>query len=383
MRIAAISDLAPGSHRAYAINVVKTCGGFVRLGHEVTVFCRVPERGWRLASAANAYAEPRVRFECADLPDQRDELLVNGAYLREFAGWAAERIAREGFDLVYARHCRGALACAERGIPTVLETHLDIDGDALGGISALRAVGRRERPILACVTISPVLAKKYVSLGAAADRVVVVPDAVDTELFTLPEEAGVSPYDAWPGPHVVYAGHLYAYKGVGTLLRAASLLDGMTVHFVGGTDEDVLAARRSAASLGLRNVDVRGRVAFSRVPPHLWHADVLVLPPSAKHPSASWTSPVKLGEYLASGRPIVASDVPALRALVREPAVRWFTPDDPGDLARAVRCAPGESDQEAAARMEAARALAERYSYANRARAILRAAGAGRGALAA
>ncbi len=383
MRIAAISDLAPGSHRAYAINVVKTCGGFVRLGHEVAVFCRRPERGWSLASAANAYAEPRVRFECADLPDQRDELLVNGAYLREFAAWAAERIAREGYDLVYARHCRGALACAERGVPTVLETHLDADGDALGAISALRAVGRHERPILACATISTVLAEKYTALGAAADRVFVVPDAVDSDLFTPPHDTGASPYNAWPGPHVVYAGHLYAYKGVGTLLRAASLLDGMTVHFVGGADPDILAARRSAVSLGLRNVDVRGRVAFCRVPPHLWHADVLVLPPSAKHPSAAWTSPVKLGEYLASGRPIVASDVPALRALVREPAVRWFTPDDPGDLARAVHGALAESDREAAARVESARALAERYSYANRARAILRAAGAGEGAMAA
>jgi glycosyltransferase involved in cell wall biosynthesis len=65
-----------------------------------------------------------------------------------------------------------------------------------------------------------------------------------------------------------------------------------------------------------------------RVAAFLQKADVLVIPNLPSRISAAYTSPLKLFEYMASGRPLVASDLPALREVLR--------PDD-----NAVLVAPG------------------------------------------
>jgi glycosyltransferase involved in cell wall biosynthesis len=107
-----------------------------------------------------------------------------------------------------------------------------------------------------------------------------------------------------------------------------------------------------------------------QMPLYMRAADVLVLPNTAKEEASRLeTSPVKLFEYLASGRPIVASDLPSLREVVSEKEVAFFKPDDAEDLARAV----GETLQDAAGtakRVAAASELAKKHSWEARAQAI-------------
>jgi glycosyltransferase involved in cell wall biosynthesis len=126
-----------------------------------------------------------------------------------------------------------------------------------------------------------------------------------------------------------------------------------------------------AQKRGLANVVVHGSVPHRDVPAFLWHADVLLLPPSAKHPSAAWTSPVKLGEYLASGTPIVASDIPALRLWIDVSTCRWFKADDGGDLARAIEATLAQSPADRSRQATTAAAKARQFSYARRAERLL------------
>ena len=66
-------------------------------------------------------------------------------------------------------------------------------------------------------------------------------------------------------------------------------------------------------------------------------ADVLVLPNSGKDTvSRLYTSPMKLAEYMASGTPIVASDLPSLREALDESNSVLCAPDDPSALAGAL-----------------------------------------------
>ena len=92
-----------------------------------------------------------------------------------------------------------------------------------------------------------------------------------------------------------------------------------------------------------------------------------MLPNTATEVSARYTSPLKLFEYLAAGRPIVASRLPAL-AEVLEDGINALlvAPGDPAALADAIRRLI--ADPALALRL-AARAFAdaEQYSWARRA----------------
>lgn len=271
------------------------------------------------------------------------------------------------------------MAAAEAGLPTVMETHAHI-GDTNPLLQAsLEATARADRPIVGLVTISQRLADHYISRGADRARVRIVPDGVDLDLFVAPESAadrGVDPMDEGDGAvNILYSGHLYDEKGIPTLIDSAPQMRDsgrlVRIHLLGGLPDDIERARVRAHRAAPDLVRIHGPVPHAQVPRWLWHADCLVLPPGARDPSANWTSPVKLGEYLAAGPPIVASGIPALRDWLDERTVRWFTPDDPADLARAVRAALAETTAQATIRRAHAMELARRFSYPARARAIL------------
>ena len=134
----------------------------------------------------------------------------------------------------------------------------------------------------------------------------------------------------------VYTGHLYGWKGVDTLALSAQFLgDEYLIVFVGGTDRDIAVFRKK---YGLsKKILITGHKPYKEIP--LWQksADVLALPNTAREAiSAYYTSPMKLFEYMASHRPIVASDISSIREIVDEKSAVLVVPDEPQALAKAI-----------------------------------------------
>ncbi len=170
-------------------------------------------------------------------------------------------------------------------------------------------------------------------------------------------------------PVVVYTGHLYGWKGVETLARALSSMPTVQGYFVGGTEGDVANYRSNFSSFA--NIHFVGHRPHVEMP--LWqHAsDVLVLPNTAHEKlSTHYTSPMKLFEYMASGRPIVASRIPSIEEVVSEREVFFAHPDDPISFARVIEETLSNSDK-ARKRAMSAHALASQYSWKSRAERIL------------
>jgi glycosyltransferase involved in cell wall biosynthesis len=78
---------------------------------------------------------------------------------------------------------------------------------------------------------------------------------------------------------------------------------------------------------------------YNQIPFWMKSADVLVLPNSKKvdEMQSKATSPLKLFEYMASGTPIVASDIPAIREIVNDAEVFFVEPDSPEKLAEKIK----------------------------------------------
>jgi glycosyltransferase involved in cell wall biosynthesis len=155
-------------------------------------------------------------------------------------------------------------------------------------------------------------------------------------IATTKEEARVKLGIKPETPIVLYTGHLYSWKGVDTLARAAEILSGRTeIYVVGGTHEDVARFKEEFGHIS--NLHVVGYRPHSEIP--LWQkvADVVVLPNTAREDiSKYYTSPMKLFEYMASKRPIVATDIPSVREILDNTNAIIVRPDDSQAMARGI-----------------------------------------------
>ncbi len=256
-----------------------------------------------------------------------------------FAIGAARHARKSCARVVYGRDwpILGALAIAGVRRPVVWEAHDLPERD--GSRAWLRRVLPRFAGIVA---ITNGVREALVEMGADPQRMLVAPDAVAWERFaiqTTADDARRTLGLPVAGRMVVYAGHLYPWKGSHVLAQAGGFLpEDVTIYIVGGTPADVVAFRTYVQSEELMGVRVVGHVPPTKVPVWLRAADVVVLPNSAQSIIGSrYTSPLKLYEYLASGRPIVASDVPAIREVIRDGETGVLVaPDDPASLAGGI-----------------------------------------------
>jgi glycosyltransferase involved in cell wall biosynthesis len=170
--------------------------------------------------------------------------------------------------------------------------------------------------------------RRLVEWGIPAERTTIVRN------FTLPPDPPPP-----PGERGLYLGRLSAEKGVATLLEALKLAGDPPFDIVGGGPEaGSLLAR--AASLGLRNTHIVGPVAPELVPRVIAQARYAVVP-------STWdeNAPLAALEAMASGRPVIGSDVGGLPELVDAGRGHLVPPGDPAALADAI----GQYAEDAAA----------------------------------
>lgn len=194
----------------------------------------------------------------------------------------------------------------------------------------------------AVVVISEVLRAEVSSRGVPDDRIVVVPNAVDDRFLLEPPDAASLRQELGFGPDDVVIGTISTlndYEGIDLLVDAAAMLraDGRPIRVLvvgGGPAATSLQVRARAAGAGL--AVLTGRVPFAQV--HRYHAAIDVFAvPRLDLPVTGLVPPLKPLEAMATGRPVVASDLAPLREIV-QPGVtgELAAPGDAASLAGAL-----------------------------------------------
>jgi len=266
------------------------------------------------------------------------------AFRAEAAGWLAGRRADvvqfrsiwEGVPAVAWARRTGARAVFEaHGFPSVeLGYHfpaLTRRGRALDKIIA------EERQVLEgshAVHVPSLTTARFVRrLGVPAARIHVIPNAVDPDLFSPP---AVPPPDE-PPIRVVYLGTLSPWQGLATLLEALALRGGtagVELHVVGPLKGAwARALRAHARALRVHHaLHLSGPVAQADVAPILRtaHACVAPLADDARN-TLQGCCPIKLLEYMAAGRPILATRLPVVEEILEHGVTGHLVP--PGSAA--------------------------------------------------
>ncbi len=230
------------------------------------------------------------------------------------------------------------------------------------------------------VTITNGLKNLIIKQGISSEKILVAPDAVDLAAFNaisddkeeLRIELGLSGKDSFFVGYIGKFKTLGMEKGISTMIESLPLLDKDTkMVFVGGEESEIniykaLASRSNVFS----QVLFFGHQPYIKAVKYMKAVDALIIPSPNKPFYAIYSSPLKLFEYMASGRPIIASDLPALREILNDKNALFFKPDDANDLARAIKML--ENSQMLGYNLsQQALADVKNYTWDNRAKKIL------------
>ncbi len=189
----------------------------------------------------------------------------------------------------------------------------------------------------AVISITKQLKNLFVEKGVRPEKIFVSADGVDLKQFNIKEsKEGCREKINLPLDEkiLLYTGHLYKWKGADVLVQASKFLkNNIAVYFVGGTKKHVREFKEKYSDL---DINIVGHKPYSQMALWLKSADLLVLPNSAKQKISHWTSPIKMFEYMASKRPIIASDIPSIREILNENNAFLVKPDNPRKLAEAI-----------------------------------------------
>ncbi len=379
VRIAYCTNVRLPSERAHGHQIAAVCDALVQLGHDVTVYA--------------PYRDNVVKEQFADYYGISNRITLThlGSFDSIKAPWLPGVLGLLWLNFFFRKHLRSALSASAfdalyTRAPALLPALLQVGSPV---ILELHQLPRRHRKLfvrqcnacalVACLT-SP-MRDELLSWGVDPKRVIVEGDAVDVDKFSaLPsrEEARGTLEIQTDRLVVGYVGRLKTLgmeKGVGILLEALQALQSTGQFFgliVGGPEADQRAYEEQAKALGLTADDVQftGAVPADEVPTALAACDILAMPfPDFPHYRTNM-SPLKLFEYLATGRPIVSSDLPTVRDVISEENAFFCIPGSGESLAETLQDIH-DHPEASATRAKAALALAPFHSWPNRMKRIL------------
>jgi glycosyltransferase involved in cell wall biosynthesis len=379
LRITYFADIRLPLERANGIQTMETCHALAERGHDVWLVARPDDRKTQRDPYEYYGLSRRPGFGIERAPVQGPQFARRIGYLSFALG---RSLGRRTADVLFTRDLgvaamlvripramRPALVYESHGyapdvaaeLPALLATAKPASRTKLKRLAAREALVWRQAD--GYVTITGTLADLLIGRLGPRPNLAVIPDGVR-----------LTPGRVWrplpPDPVVSYCGHLYPWKGVDVLLEALVRVPRARGRIVGGheAEPDLARLRELAGRLGITDrLEFTGLVAPRTVPDILERARVLVLPNPASAISSSFTSPLKLFEYMAAGRAIVASDLPALREVLRnDDNAVLVEPGNPAALAEAIEgllADPSRCERLARAAFEAA----EDYGWDRRA----------------
>lgn len=366
MKIACISASQVPSDSANSIQVMKVCQAFAQLGHEVTLL--VPGRAPAGLDLSTHYGLQ------SDFP-----ILWLPARERRIFPWQAIHRARGlRADLVYAWPVQAAALGLLTGLPALLEMH-DFPSGHFGPLWYRLFLGLPGKKRLLPITdaLRGALERSY-GPPRSGDTLI-APDGVDLERYAaLPEaETARNELGLPSGLTVGCTGHLYAGRGADLFLGLAAAFPRVNFLWVGGRPAEVEVWRQRALAARLDTVTFTGFVPNVRILLYQAAADVLLMPygrtitTSSGGNTAEISSPMKMFEYMAARRAILASDLPVLREVLDETCAVFCTPEDLPAWTSALSSLLTDPERRQSL-AENARSRVAKYAWVERARRSVR-----------
>ncbi|WP_172975422.1 glycosyltransferase family 4 protein [Microbulbifer sp. THAF38] len=319
-----ISNEFPPSIGGVQTHVFELSRALVKLGHSVHVLTRKPTK-----STPTTDCYDGVTVERLQLPDSH--LLYDWLLRKQIRKQVRER----QIDIVHIHGMRPLNACKGLKIPVIFTNHTSsFIKRAQKGKKALRKMLSQLNIASATLAASEILAEKTRETGYQ-NPVSFICNGVDTNIFypgdsTIRESLSI-PTEAF----VIAIGcRLEPVKGVRFLAEAVAAINDPQLHLIiagdGSETQDIKHLLRNQVKSG--NAHLLGNIHNSKMPDIYRAADASSLPSLMEATSISGL------EAMASGLPIIASDIGGIPYIVKDSVNGILTkPGSVDDLQRAIR----------------------------------------------
>ncbi|MAS81228.1 MAG: hypothetical protein CMF45_00910 [Legionellales bacterium] len=326
------SDSVVPSITANSIQVMKMCDAFTRLGHSTTLHAK---------TSTCATASPLS--DLSELYGITTDFRVinhsshNSIRHLDYDLKVLASVLRSEADLIYTRSLRGALFANLFAKKNILELHFLPSTPASTWIlKKLSNSNNLQKIIVISNRLKELLLDKHPYLSTA--YIEVCHDAVDIDRFSDSNRYTVQGKGDLNlnslRKTIMYVGHLYQGRGINLIEQLAEKLPEIDFIVIGGTEKDVLYRQARLTKIGISNLIYYGFIPNSKLHNYYQMADILIMPyqkqvsVSSGGNTADWMSPMKTFEYMASGKPLISSDLPALREVLNEDIAVLVEPDN-------------------------------------------------------
>lgn len=362
-RIVYLSNADIPSQSASSVHVMKMCEAFKQNGVDITLLIPNHYNREKYADAdvyevygvAERFPIKRIKFIKKDVKGIREILYSVCAVLY------TKFVKRP--DVMMTRKIMAARIAAMVHFPYILELHSATEPRRYSLEKTLQS-----RCMKKLIVISGALKEHIVQkYGIDENRIVVLSDAVDLSAY---QDLDTTLHIKNEKLKIAYVGSLYPGKGIETIVRLAAKDTKNQYDIYGGRGplEQWLKLKEELHS----SVDFKGQIENSKVAHTLIQYDVLLMPYSNKvevygEDLTNWMSPLKMFEYMASGRVIISSDLPVIREILTDGKDAYLIePDNVDEWYRAIQNI-GRNWAEAEQIAQNAKEKVLKYTWKNRA----------------
>ncbi|MDE9484414.1 glycosyltransferase, partial [Xenorhabdus bovienii] len=349
MKIAYIDPYPVPDYRVASLQILQNVDAFARQGHHV---CLITPKGQSQVQEIIGRALP-PSVELIALHNIRRKwyfpLNTQKLFYFQVSRWLKEHQV----DAIFTRNIKMAnyLLCKHPEIPHFFESHEVFSQSFKESHNLVRRKNQRKYQKLretekqvydgsqVVFALTSLLREDIYKEYGVKTPIVVAPDGVDmfaaeSTRLTLSgrEYQNISP------TQVLYLGSLHRWKGVPTVMKAMSFLDNAVLNIAGGTPEQITRLRQTAEQIGVDDkVNFLGFVQPKNRFQVIADNDICVLPLTKTSIGSRYTSPLKLFEYMAMGKPVVISDFPSIRDAVDENAVNFADSENAESFAEQIQ----------------------------------------------
>jgi len=257
-------------------------------------------------------------------------------------------------DAIYERYAllgsTGVELAKDLAIPHILEVNSPLSGEQARhrGSALAQTIRAVERRVLGAadqvIAVSEPLKHWIVETGVEPDRVTVVPNGVNIDRFADAASAAVDSrarLGFGDRPVIGFVGTLKGWHGTATLIRAVALvarergLEHAPHLLIVGDGPQRGRLAQVAAEEGVDTLTIfTGMIAHEEMAAHIAAMDIAVAP--YDETPDFYFSPLKLFEYMAAGRPVIAAGIGQIEDCIRHGETGLLYP--PGDVYALARC---------------------------------------------